>query len=221
MNIKMIKLFSFLFLSLSFFLVSCEKETLSSDEVVENYVDDAVYNVQKDCNAGRHGCFEFIFPISVETEDGTIITADDYQSLKEQIRAWKEDNPDATQRPTLVFPLELITEGGIIITVSSKQHLRTVIKICRRIHWNNNSDRPMYCFKLQFPLTIEFPNTDSQEVNNRMELKQAVRAWKEANPDIDERPSLQFPVTVEMEDGTLVEVQSKEELQALKDDCID
>ncbi len=56
MKIVNFKFLPLLFLSLSLFLVSCEKDTDLTQEVVENYVDDAVYNVQKDCNAGRHGC---------------------------------------------------------------------------------------------------------------------------------------------------------------------
>lgn len=227
MNFKMIKLLSFLFLSMSLFLVSCgDTDSDLTEETVQNYVDEAVFSVQDECNAGRHGCFELIFPIEVEMSDGTIIEAEDYADLKEQVRAWKELNPDATGRPQLVFPVELITEGGIIITVSSKQHLRTVRKICRRIYfanhdWDGHSDRPLFCFRLQFPLTLTFPNADNLEVENKRQLKLAIRAWKALFPDIDENPGFLYPIMIKMEDGTVVEVNSSDELRAIKDDCAD
>ncbi len=95
-----------------------------------------------------------------------------------------------------------------------------------RIYFSQNGPHghgngPMFCFRLQFPLSLEFPNGDSMEVEDRKEMKMALRAWKQANPDSAEHPSLQFPLSVTLEDGTVVEIQNQEELQALKDECAD
>ena len=58
-------------------------------------------------------------------------------------------------------------------------------------------------------------------INDRSEVRAALQAWKEANPDATERPdvALVFPITVTLEDGTTASVNSEEELDALKESC--
>ena len=68
-------------------------------------------------------------------------------------------------------------------------------------------------------MSISLPDGTTQEVADHKEIKQAARAWKEANPDSEERPELVFPVSVELEDGTTQEVASQEDLEALKESC--
>ena len=44
-----------------------------------------------------------------------------------------------------------------------------------------------------------------------------IRVWKQANPDVEERPSLTFPFNVELKDGTIQTINSQEEFQALRE----
>ena len=44
-------------------------------------------------------------------------------------------------------------------------------------------------------------------------------AWKEANPDAEERPSIAMPYDVELKDGTIVTIESEDDLIALFEDC--
>ncbi len=206
-------------------LVSCNKEdqTTTDEETVAEFANNTVYAMQQSAALGHQGCYELVFPIFIEYEDGTISEYNSYDELREGIMAWKEANPDAEARPQLQFPIEMISEDGELITVDDHQELRRIREACGR-PFRPDHHRPGQggcnpCFQFVFPFNIEFPDGTIEEITSRQDLKQTIRAWKQANPDADERPQLVFPITVEMEDGTLVTVNSQEELIALREDC--
>lgn len=221
------KVFQFAFLlTLGAFTIftSCEKDNVNVTEDVEFFVNSSVWDLEERGNCGQHGCYEFVFPITIEFENGDTVSVDDYESLHTVIRDWKEANPDATERPTFVFPLEVLDENGEIISVASQDELIELGKECRRDFFKNKrhkrgEHRGEVCFILVFPLDVTLPDGTVVTVNNRLDLKEKARAWKEANPDSEEHPSLVFPITVEYADGTQVEVNSIDDLQTLKDEC--
>ncbi len=186
---------------------------------VENYTEKSVNGIYTYTASGANGCFELVFPIVINFPDDTSAEVNDLDELKDTIREWKEANTDAVARPSLEFPIEVINEDGELISVTSKEELKALKRECRPFH--NNGCRPKACFKLVFPITLEFPDATTQEVANRFELKMAVRAWKLANMDSDERPGFVFPIEVITEDETTITVNSKEELIALKEACQD
>lgn len=210
---------------MSLTMISCDKEadSLSSDSV-ENYIDDVIFNIQKRGNAGKFGCYEFIFPLSITFEDGSTMEIADYLAFRNALRTYREANPDAAH-PTLNYPIDVFTQIGTIITVDSVEAMRELRMECRKMFFERHSHKGHrfrgkgFCFKLSFPVTIEFPGGSVLEAAGRPALKGALRAWKIQNPNNEERPHLQFPLTVEMEDETEVTVESQEELQALKEGC--
>lgn len=206
-----------------FFLTSCSENVLNETSV-ENYVDESVARLHDEGGCGRGGCFEFVFPLSIDFPDGTTGEYEDYETLRDAIKTWKEDNPDAEDKPSLAFPLEVISQDGEVISIADRSELRRLRARCIRNFIRNKIKRGKErCFKVVFPLTVEFPEgtTDSEttEVADRRELKQLIRRWKHANPDVDERPSVVFPITVELEDGSTQEIADRDELQALKESC--
>ena len=202
---------------LGFMISSCSKES-ETDVQVENYGFTESYGMQKDLNAGVHGCVELVFPVTLQLPDGTELEVESFEDAKEQLQAWKEENPDVSGRPQVVFPVEVINQEGEVLSVASKDEIKQLIRDCRA----NFTPRPRHfrpCFKVVYPITIDFPDGTSAEANSRMELKQLAREWKAANPDSDERPSIAYPITIEYEDGTTTEINSKEELVAAKRAC--
>ncbi|NND08612.1 MAG: hypothetical protein HKN87_19735 [Saprospiraceae bacterium] len=221
--VKAATIFSLALMSL--LMISCDKESdsLSSDSV-ENYIDDVIFNIQKRGNAGKFGCAEFVFPMSITFDDGTTMEVADYPAFRNALRTYREANPDATH-PTLNYPIDVFTQIGTIITVDSAGEMRALRMQCRKRFFERHGHKGHrfrgkgYCFKLVFPVAIVFPGGSVLEAAGRPALKTALRAWKIQNPHNEERPQLQFPLTVEMEDETQVTVQSQEELQALKEEC--
>ncbi len=232
--------------SFSAFLTSCsDDDSYDTIESTENFVEQSVYSLQTEANCGKMGCYEFVFPLTIEYPDGTTESVDDYATLRTSLRTWYEANyedldlpaPDSLRRfrhgyigdipwdilPSLSYPLEVLSEDGEVITVSSREELAELRQECRRSFYGNRGrhghgkgDR---CFNLVFPLTVVFPDGTTATADDRQALKTELRTWRAANPDSEERPSLSYPVTVEMEDGSTVEVASQEELEALKESC--
>lgn len=213
--------------ALTITLTSCDKDDAITSDNVENYVDDAMFHFQKRGNIGRFGCHELVFPVTIAFSDGSTETVEDYESMRETLRAYKEANPDSDTRPELQFPIEVTTQDGSVVSVDSAAELHELRLECRREFFEKHGPRghrlrgKFYCFKLDFPLQVEFPDENVEDVEGPRALKHLLRMWKKDNPDAEERPMLVFPLTVTLRDDTKVEVASKEELEALKDSCTD
>lgn len=151
----------FAFLLIGIFTVSCSEEAYTVDsETVQNYVDQSVYSIQTEANVGKLGCFEFIFPVSIEYPDGTVTDVDDYETLRSNLQAWieanaelfeddddsdaDEDREDGKWRhgykgdidwellPTLVFPIEVVSEDGTLSSIENQRELFELKRTCRK-----------------------------------------------------------------------------------------
>jgi len=85
---------------------------------------------------GPHGhlgkpCFRIVYPMTIVFPDGSTADVESRGGLKMTIRAWKKDNPDAEERPTIGFPLEVKFEDGTTQTVESREDLKQLKKDCR------------------------------------------------------------------------------------------
>ena len=207
------------------FTTACNKvNDLISEATTEEFVDQALFTLQEQGNLGRHGCYELVFPITVEFPDGTTATANNYEELGTAIKEWKEANPDAIERPSFVFPIELLSEDGEVISVADQEGLRALKVACGGNYFGNHGPEGhggqcKACFEIVFPINILFPDSTSAEVADRLALKTLIREWKGNNPDVAARPEIVFPINVEMEDGTIVPVNNLEELKALRGSC--
>jgi len=79
--------------------------------------------------------------------------------------------------------------------------------------------RMQKCFSFNYPITIQFPDETTFTGNSKEELRAAVKAWREANPDIHKRPRLVYPVNLTMKDGTILTVNSTEEMRNVIREC--
>ena len=116
------------------------------------------------------------------------------------------NNPDATEKPSLVYPVEIEFQDGETQTITNREELLAAREGCKRVR----------CFDIVYPYSFTMPD-DSVITLNSKEDKYLVREWYRANPGTNERPELQFPVDVEFQDGTVLTVNDETELQAAKD----
>lgn len=220
-----VALLAFVMLSL---VTSCSDSDDSDLISIEEFVGDSIDFMEAQGKIGRGGCYEFIFPISINFADGSTAELADYSSLRIVLKTWKENNPDADKedRPSLAFPLEIMAEDGSVISVADKDELKELRKECRRDHFDNPRRVRRFfrtaCFDVVFPVTLVFPNGSVLEAATPGALKTAIRAWKKnVERPVTDHPRVAFPITVEYEDGTQVEAESKEALKELKDQCAD
>lgn len=196
-----------------------------SDEVsIDDAVDTALFNIQERGGMGRLGCFELIFPLTLSYSDGTTDEVDSYEELKQSLRAYFTANGGGSERPTFVFPISVVSQDGDLISVNDQDELQALRAECRG-HFGNSgpqghSRRWLACFDIIFPLTIQFPDGATAQADDRQELHQLIRAWRQDHPGVQERPQIVFPITVKMtEDGSEVTVNSRQELHDLKENC--
>jgi len=224
------------------FLTSCQKE----DGVVstDNFINTSVQEIQSRSGAGIFGCYELVFPVSIQFADSTTATVNSYDELRQAIRTWFEANggqPHHSARPSLVFPFQVMNQAGEIITVADEAQLQALHDLCSPNpggggpggpgggghggghgghgggHGGNPAGDP--CFTLDFPITIQFPDSTQLAVASPKELETALHTWKENHPKSEGRPEIVFPITVTLKDGTQQVVNSPEELKAIKDAC--
>jgi hypothetical protein len=84
------------------------------------------------------------------------------------------------------------------------------------------------CFTLVYPVTLILPDESEVLVESRDDIGAAIRAFLEANPPQGDRPFLRlrgyrpqlaFPYDVQLEDGSLLTINSPEDLQLILEAC--
>ena len=230
--LKALKLFFLPIAVILTVLVACDK---SSDTTTEELVDQALYSAQERGGMGRFGCYELVFPVTVVLPDSSTVTVNSYDEMKQALRDYFEANGGGGQgghhghhgnRPKIsfAFPISVLSQDGELITVNNQDELAALREACGGTFGNHgpqgHGDHGLTCFELVFPITVQFPDSTTAEAADRQALHLLIRTWKQNNPGVAGRPQIVFPVTVKMdEDGSLVTVNSREELRQLKEDC--
>lgn len=201
------------------FLTSCSDDLEGNDEeVIGNFIDKSIDGIDRKCRTGHRGCFEFVFPITITFADETTASPESYADLRDVVRAWKEANPDATERPDIAYPIEITTGDGEVVSIGSGAELKEIVKECR-MTMRPGRGAFRNCFHLVFPVEIEFADGSVLTAETKAALKIAVRTWKKVNPNGGNRPKLVYPLSIEFKDGTTAEVASPAALQAVKEAC--
>ncbi|OEK05385.1 hypothetical protein [Roseivirga misakiensis] len=157
-------------------------------------------------------CFDFVFPVSLTVPDGTELTIEDGNDWG-QVREWYQANPDERARPEFIFPLD-ITFGDSTVTVDNNMDLFRARGACEVDRSNSR------CFDFVFPITFIMADDSEIELGSNEDWH-LIRAWYVANPDAETKPDLVFPVQITLEDGTVVTVDSEEELENQRQGCRD
>ena len=170
----------------------------------------------RDEDKGDWKCFDLVLPVTYVMPDRSTITVEnenDWDALKD----WYEANPESEEKPELQFPVNVEFDDETI-TVNSAEELRELTQEC----WRDQSEE-RECFELVFPVTFIMPDGSMITVETDDNAGwQEVKDWYDANPDSEERPTLQFPVdiTYETEDGdTTLTVNNDEEMEYVKRRC--
>ena len=203
-------------------------DLIVDDEVVTANNQEELLAYFKDCHPQRPGgdrprpgklawlklldgdCFGIDFPITIDFPDGTSQTVNDADELITALKDYKQNGPDSLGRPEFVFPITVFV-NDTSFEVNSMQELRRASLLCVERPERGN------CVELQFPVTILFPDSTTQTVNDEDELKTAIQDWRE-NGTVDGRPTFVFPIDVEFK-GEIITITSMEELRRLNRAC--
>lgn len=226
--VKSLRLFLLPLVVIVAVMASCKKD---AETTTDELVDQALYSVQERGGMGKFGCYELVFPVTLTLPDGSTAEVNSYDEVKQTLRTYFGNNgnprPPRGQRPHLsfVFPISVISQDGEVITVETEEEMRQLRADCAGATFGNHDprghgDRGLSCFDIVFPITVQFPDGTTASAADRLALRQLIRTWRKDNPGATGRPQIVFPITVKMtDDGSLVTVNSREELRQLKRDC--
>ena len=161
-------------------------------------------------------CFELVLPVSFVMPDGSTITVEN-DSGWVNLRSWYETNPDAEGRPELQYPVDILFDDETV-TINNAEEMNMVKREC----WEYE-DEGRECFGLVYPVTFIMPDGSSIVVATDDEDGwQEVKNWYDANPESEERPTLQYPVDIiyrTIDGDSTVTINNEEEMEAAKDEC--
>ncbi|MCB0559451.1 MAG: hypothetical protein KDD09_10940 [Phaeodactylibacter sp.] len=234
-----------LILAVAAFTVACDKEqtdSLTDNTAIDTRTVSNVEMVAMEVDGMEHGprCFSLIFPVTVLYPNGDEATAGDAESLRGLFRTWREQNPNAMDRPTLAYPYWVtMNDDGTEVEITGRDVLVSLLADCRANdpghgpgqggpgHNGPGHDGPGFgfnspCFSLDYSasVTIYLPGQGEQVVTSEEELRAAIQAWREANPGpADERPALVMPYTVIFDDGSTLVIDEEADLETLREAC--
>lgn len=157
--------------------------------------------------------FELVYPVSFTMPDGTVISVDNKQDFRAQVKSWFEAHPDSEGKPLLNYPVEVLVEGvEEAIPINNEEEMKALKRRLRKEA--NEKDKP---FEFVFPLSFIMPDGTTLTAQSEEELKELIGAWYEANPDTEERPQLVYPVELLLEDGEMITINSEEEMKEFRE----
>lgn len=207
------------------FMISCNKEA--------DFVDDEYLLETRNLT---NDCFEFVFPVSFQFPDNTVIVV----NSTEELQALKSVEHGKVK---LVFPVDIINSEGDIITVEDRLQMKQILEDCgittqygkggkhgkgnnfgkawnKNHKFNQGMDPLEKCFEIVFPLSVVFPDGTVTEFEDKDALHSAWSAFKQANPKTKAGPEFEFPIQIIMDgENDPIPVNSKEELQIIRKNC--
>ena len=171
-------------------------------------------------------CFDIVYPITIQMPDGSTLSIDGEEDTDlEIVKNYYEEN-DTEEKPSMVFPITIITYEGVTKTISSEEDMSDAYRGCSGRDRERDWDRERDCFELVYPVTYVLPDGSTIEISDEEDEAgwESLKSWYEANPEAEERPSLQYPVDIvyeseESEDGETVTINSEDEMTVAKEEC--
>jgi len=171
-------------------------------------------------------CFDIVYPITIQMPDGSTLSIDGEEDTDlEIVKNYYEEN-DTEEKPSMVFPITIITYEGMTKTISSEEEMSDAYRGCSGRDRERDWDRERDCFELVYPVTYVLPDGSTIEISDEEDEAgwESLKSWYEANPESEERPSLQYPVDIvyasdESEDGETVTINSEDEMMVAKEEC--
>lgn len=154
---KTLGLFFVPVIALALAITACTKDGIIA--TVTEAVDQALFSVQERGGFGKYGCYELVFPVTVQLPDSTTATVNSYEELKQVLRQHFTSHgtgggnhqggghghhgnhngpgffgdPGQPGHPfhvQFVFPISVLNQDGEIVTVETGQQLRELREAC-------------------------------------------------------------------------------------------
>ena len=208
------KLNIFYLLLATLFFTACEQKEVSIFPLTSKTTLQALIVGDGKDEDGKDGewkedCFELVYPLSITMPDGSVLSGNK-EDLWGDVKAWYETNPNSKEKPSLNYPVDILWKDEVAKTINNDTEMEIVKKYC--------GEEEKDCFELVYPVTWTMSDGASIAMNDSKDWD-AIKVWYEANPDSEEKPSLNYPVDVIFENGTTQTVSDENEMESIKADC--
>ncbi|NNK89376.1 MAG: hypothetical protein HKO89_02100 [Saprospiraceae bacterium] len=157
-----------------------------------------------------NSCYTLQYPLTLETLDGTELTANDEEDFIELM---------TEEIVFFVFPFNVIHEDGNTETVNDVDELFSLLISCNGFYidstdweWETGFEY-IGCYMIGFPLDVVVSDGSVVTVNNHMELCDLML--------VGELVDYAYPLILTDEDGNTVIANNEDELYELLEDCDD
>ena len=209
---------------LGVFIFSCQKEEEEHiDETEEETINsnsqltDLLLRTSQNPGAyddiiDGNSCASVILPVTViaNGQQVTVNTPEDINIIKDIFNLF----PNDTDTLEIMFPISLELFDYTQVTITNQTDLDALAATC------DIADAEIGCLNIVYPISFFTYNTDQQQtgtvtITNDWELFDFLHRL---GPD--DFIGIDFPITVQLEDGSSVEVNTNQQLQALIVDCV-
>ena len=162
----------------------------------------------RDGDITDNNCYSLVYPVVVNFPDESTAEYADREALMTGVAEWHSANPESEDRPQLALPYSAELMDGTIVSIEGRSDINRLRSHCRGSRRNVGNR----CFRVVFPLTVEFPDESTAEVGSKRELYELYKDWMMNNPEAEGRPGIAFPYSIEFTDGTVVVVENRRDL---------
>lgn len=154
-------------------------------------------------------CFNFVFPVSLAYNNGTVISVSSFQGLLDVLA----NETSTLYIEGIAFPFEVQQEGAVI-TIANEAEFFALIQDCT-FHTVNTFVFDFTCYSIVFPISVVNANNQTVTVNNQLELVQMVST---PTGTTSYQLNIVFPISVMQNNQTIV-VNNLYEFFDLNNDC--
>ncbi|HEY0090891.1 MAG TPA: hypothetical protein VGB43_00265 [Flavobacterium sp.] len=151
-------------------------------------------------------CFQFVYPITFEFNNGTSVTVANFEGLLEILA---NESP-ALYLEGIVFPFQIM-QGGAVSTIDNEAEFSSLIEDCGFVSYNDDLSNS-YCFDFVFPITVGGGGLPNTTISSNEELN----AYIIANPNTG--VNIIFPISVVFNNST-IEINSIYEFYEMLNNC--
>jgi hypothetical protein len=157
-------------------------------------------NLNGKLNKDQTLCFQFVYPISLSYNDGTVVTVNSYQGLIDVLT----NESSNLYIDGIAFPFQVQEDTAATTTINNEAEFYALIQGCT-FETVNDCVFDFTCYDIVYPIQVINTNNQTQTITNQTELMQLV-SNNPNNPNSVNTYQLNivFPISVIQNNQTMV-----------------
>ncbi len=154
-------------------------------------------------------CFNFVFPLTLSYNDGTVITVVSYDGLLEVLT----NETSTLYIEGIEFPFQ-VQQGGALITINDEAAFFALVQDCDDFHTLNSFFFDFTCYSLVYPISIIVSDDQGIIIHNQTELMDYLSTPAGSATELN----IEFPISVIQNDQPIL-INNLYEFFNLNNDC--